>query len=474
MYQGYILISGLLGFLFVITLVRSNYLRKKDLTLLKEIKNAKQALTKSIFYHAGTEIPNYRLFGQKMLKVDKKYAVYHISLLKIGRSEIFDSITGNEEELSELFSSIANATKPFALALKDAGFIVMAYVSHGQKIDHDAARQKQKEILDLLPKTAKVNGRNIHVDYAISSLSLTGDSAIYGIETVERRLKFAMKYALENEDGLFYHDEKLYRAEMFKKHVLRDLTNSIAGRQKKDFYVVFQPIFKQTDLENPVRFEALVRWRNSNNVGPSTFIPLLKEQPKLQCDLTKIILNQVFSLLKVQIDAGETPLPVNVNISAEQVPSEILYKHISLLLVKVPEAAQYITFEIIETSKLICSKALTNAMSDYKDLGFTFAIDDFGQGVANFDWLHNSHFDVLKIDKDYIAKIVDEDSSSNLLDRVVELGLSCGLTIVIEGVENKVQLEYLSKFDELLIQGFYASKPVQASRYVSWRGKDSE
>lgn len=471
MYQDYLVVSVIVGMTFLVSLLRSNRLRKKDHILLKEIKKAKQALTKSIFYHSGTDIPNYRLFGQKMLKVDKKYAVYHVSLLKIGRSELFESISGNEKDISKLFTAITNAIKPFAIALKDPSFIVLAYVSHGEKIDHTIAQEKQKRIMAMLPKMAVVRGRSIHVDYALSSLSLTGDSSIYGIETVERRLKFAMRYALESESGMFYHDEKLYRAEMLKKHLLRDLTESVASKHK-DFYLVFQPIFKQSNLTTPARFEALVRWRNSNNIGPSTFIPWLKEQPKLQRDLTKIILNKVFSLLKRQLDSGVEPVTVNVNISAEQIPSESLLNHLKLLLSMVPEASKFITFELIETSKIICSKSLDQGMKAYKALGFHFAIDDFGQGVANFDWLHNSNFDALKIDKEYIAKIVDSESSSKLLDRVIELGQSCDLQIVVEGIETKIQLEYLSKFEGVLLQGYHLSKPVQAARYIDWQEQD--
>lgn len=453
--------------LLIFTLVRSGYVRKKDLQIIDEIRKAKNVLTRSIFYHLDSEIPNYKLFGHKMLKVDREYAVYHLSLIKIGRTGIFQTIDNNIDALTVLFREINEATKPFSLALKDSEFLVMAFVSHSGKVNHEEAKQKQIEILNQLPKEISVKNKTILLDYAISSLSLTGDSSIYGISKVERRLTFAMKYALENENGFAYHCEEIYREEMMKKHLLRSLTNSLKVR-RKNFYVMFQPIFRQDDLRNPIKFEALIRWRNSKNIGPQTFIPLLQDQPKLQCDLTKILLDEVGSALLSQINGGNTPMPVHINLFAEQLASESMFMHISELLEKIPNLSSYLIFEIIENSMLDSSVAVLDSMARYKNMGFGFAIDDFGKGNANFDWLHNNHFDILKLDKEYISKITTKESSYNLLDKVIELGQSCGLTIVIEGVETKTQLNYLSKFDNILIQGYYASKPVKAQDYIHW------
>lgn len=467
MNQVYLIILVVFAVLFMLFMMRVDFLRRRDLMALEKAHKSKSELARNVFYHPGTEIPNHHFFGHKVLSVEREYAVYHLSLIKLGRAGVFQSLEHNKKDIQQLFDQIRDATLPFAIALKDHEFILMAFVSHGNSLNHKLARQKQQEILRSLPQKARVNGKWQPIDYAIISLSLTGDSPIYGIDKVERRLRFAMKYALENESGHFYHNEKLYRAQMFKKHILRGLSRSVAFKDR-DFYVVFQPIFHQDDLETPIRFESLIRWRNPNNIGPGIFIPLVQKMPKLQNDLTKVVLNQVAVLLKAQLDVGEKPVPVHVNISAEQLSSDAFTRHIAALLKKVPGIANYVTFEIIETSKIVCSKALSESIEKFKRFGFAFAIDDFGQGNANFDWLHEPNFDVLKIDKEYIAKITRETDTSTLLDKVIELGQSCGLSVVIEGVETKQQLDYLSKFDDILIQGFYASKPVQANRYINW------
>lgn len=450
----------------ILALVRVNYLRNRDLQALYDIKKAKSALDKKVFHHGDSDIPNCRQFMQKLLKVERKFTQYHISLVKLGRQPVFDGIEENLESISELFQTVSRSCEPFALALYDSEYMLMAFVTQGAGANSQVAIDKQKDILARLPKQISISRTKVPIDYAISSLSLTGYSSIYGMDKVQRRLIYSMGHAMESDDGTFFHNEQLYKAEMYKKHVLRKLTSSISFNQD-DFYLVFQPIYVPSDIDNPVRYEALIRWKNNKNLGPKTFIPMLKNQPGLQEGMTEIVLNQVFSLLKVQLETKSSLTPVHVNILKEDLNKSHLISHLKMLLKGAPAAANYIVFEVDRADELHDSEYIKSNMRKIINLGCKFSIDNFCNDRKSYQLLNNSYYKTIKVDKAYIQEICDRRSVSASLVQIMSTAQRFKLTVIIEGVENQYQLDYIKKFPNAMFQGYYISAPLSASNYLS-------
>lgn len=456
----------------IIALVRVNQLRKGDLKTLRDIKEAKSALSKKVFYHGDSDIPNYRQFMQKLLKVERKFTRYHISLIKLGKQPVFDNVEEHLDSLSELFNAISKSCEPFALALYDSKYILMAYVTQGSGTNAQEAAEKQFEILAKLPVQVSISNTQVPIDYAISSLSLTGYSAIYGMDKVQRRLAYSMEHALESDDGVFFHNEQLYKAEMYKKHVLRKLTSSISFNPD-DFYLVFQPIYLPHDLERPKRYEALVRWKNHRNLGPKTFIPMLKSQPGLQEGMTEIVLSQVFSLLKVQLETKKHLTPIHINITKQALNTEHLFSHLKQLLKGAPSIASFIIFEVEQNEALADSEYIKSNMRKIINLGCKFAIDNFANDRKSYQLLSNGYYKTIKIDKSYIGEIRDRRATSDSLEQIMSTALRAKLNVVVEGVENQYQLEYVKNFENAMLQGYYISAPLSAHDYLSLEGKRS-
>ncbi|OCQ22134.1 hypothetical protein A7985_10110 [Pseudoalteromonas luteoviolacea] len=462
----YLSIAIIVAAMSFIALIRTNQLRKKDLKVLNEIKKAKDALSKSVLYHGKSDIPNYMFFMQRLMKVDRKFSRFHVSLIKLGRTPVFDSIEGNIDSLSELFKDISKACQPFALALHDSEYLVMAFVTHDTDSSQQEAQSKQLEILDKLPKQVWVNNTQVPIDYAISSMSLTGQSSLYGIDKVQRRLTFSMKFALESENGAFNHNEKLYQAEMYRKHVLLKLMNSISFNPD-DFYLVFQPMFKTSNLDQPKRYEALVRWRNTKNVGPKMFMPMIQDKPELQSELTRIVVNQVYSMLKIKLDAQEKLKPIHLNISVAMLENEQLLDYLKKVIRDTPSLAAFITFEITEGSDLNLSANAQNTLRKMSNLGFSFAIDDFGKSTSDTEILNSRYFNSVKIDKAYISDVQSKSDQAPKLDAIVKLAKASKKTVIVEGIENRHQYEYVKRFPNIYLQGYYASVPLTMNEFLS-------
>ncbi|ESP94550.1 hypothetical protein N483_03600 [Pseudoalteromonas luteoviolacea NCIMB 1944] len=462
----YLSIAIIIAAMSIIALVRTNQLHKKDLKVLNELKKAKDALSKSVLYHGTSDIPNYLFFMQKLMKVDRKFSKFHVSLIKLGRTPVFDSIENNQDTLSQLFKEIGKSCQPFALALHDSDYLVMAFVTHDTGSNQKEAEAKQKEILEKLPKQVWVNNTQVPIDYAISSMSLTGQSSLYGIDKVQRRLTFSMKYALESPSGTFFHNEKIYQAEMYRKHVLLKLMNSISFNQD-DFYLVFQPIFKTSNIDRPRRYEALIRWRNTKNLGPKAFMPMIEDKPELHSELTKIVINQIYSMLKIKLEAREKLKPIHMNISAQLLEDESLLNYLKKVIRDTPSIAAFITFEIVEGNDLKLSDNTINTLRKMSNLGFSFAIDDFGKGKGNNELLNSRYFNSVKVDKTFITHIQDKETQAPRLDAIIKSAQNSNKTIIVEGVENRFQYQYMTRFANVYIQGYFASVPLTMNEFLS-------
>ncbi|KZN46131.1 EAL domain-containing protein [Pseudoalteromonas luteoviolacea] len=462
----YLSIAIVIAVLSLIALTRTNQLRKKDLKVLNELKKAKDALSKSVLYHGTSDIPNYLFFMQKLMKVDRKFSKFHVSLIKLGKTPVFDSIESNQETLQQLFKEVGKSCQPFALALHDSDFMVMAFVTHDTGSDQQEAEEKQKEILEKLPKQVWVNNTQVPIDYAISSMSLTGQSSLYGIDKVQRRLTFSMKYALESPTGTFFHNEKLYQAEMYRKHVLLKLMNSISFNPD-DFYLVFQPIFKTTNIDQPKRYEALVRWRNTKNLGPKAFMPMIEDKPELHSELTKIVINQIYTMLKIKLDAHEKLKPIHMNISAQLLEDDSLLDYLKTVIRDTPSIAAFITFELNESGELKLGQNALNTLRKMSNLGFSFAIDDFGKGENSHELLTSRYFNSVKVDKNFIANVKDKTAQAPRLDAIIKTAQESRKTVIVEGVENRFQYEYMKRFPNVYIQGYFASVPLTMNEFLS-------
>ncbi|VFS57757.1 RNase II stability modulator [Raoultella planticola] len=91
------------------------------------------------------------------------------------------------------------------------------------------------------------------------------------------------------------------------------------------------------------------------------------------------------------------------------------------------------------------------------------ALDDFGTGSSNLQWLTEVFYDEIKLDKFFVNGLKNEYKRAiltSLLDVVCRLNKQ----IVFEGVESKIDFEFVKSFDEdALIQGwyFYKSMPIE-------------
>ena len=122
-----------------------------------------------------------------------------------------------------------------------------------------------------------------------------------------------------------------------------------------------------------------------------------------------------------------------------------------------------VELEITESMVLSQHAAPLANLWALKDLGVTLSLDDFGTGYSSLSYLKQLPIDTLKIDKSFVREIGPNANDNTLVQTIIALGHSLGMTMIAEGVESLEHLDTLKSFGCDEIQGYWLAKPMTAS-----------
>ena len=128
--------------------------------------------------------------------------------------------------------------------------------------------------------------------------------------------------------------------------------------------------------------------------------------------------------------------------------------------------ADSLWFEITETALLTDARAATTALREVEQLGVHIAVDDFGTGYSSLTYLKRFPVEAIKIDRSFVAGLGIDDDDSTIVEAVVQLGRSLGVTVVAEGVESPLQLSRLRELNCDRGQGYLFGRPRPAEIIV--------
>jgi EAL domain-containing protein (putative c-di-GMP-specific phosphodiesterase class I) len=90
-------------------------------------------------------------------------------------------------------------------------------------------------------------------------------------------------------------------------------------------------------------------------------------------------------------------------------------------------------------------------------------IDDFGTGHSSLASLRDLPINMLKLDRSFVADLATRRDVRTIIGAIVNLARELGIEAVAEGVETHEQLVRLQLLGCEYVQGFYLSRPQEAS-----------
>ena len=101
------------------------------------------------------------------------------------------------------------------------------------------------------------------------------------------------------------------------------------------------------------------------------------------------------------------------------------------------------------------------ALEALRLLGVRVALDDFGLGYSSLTHLKALPVDVVKVDRSFVADLVDSTQDRAVVEAVLTLARRMGLTVIAEGVETAGQDELLREMGCPMVQGYLYGRPAR-------------
>ncbi len=407
-----------------------------------------------------TDLPNRALLldrvGQILRRRDRRSmstAVLHVGIDRFKKineslgSHIGDQIlveTGNR--LSKTVADFEGATPSRGSRRGPTGSVFrvegdeFASVLQGVRSVRDATRLANR-ILEGNAGPVEIDGHEV-----LTSLSIgitVGPRDYTGVNEILRDARTAMNRAKVRGRARYevFDDEMLETVEE-TMHLETELFQALEKRQLR---LSYQPIVS-LGSNKVVGFEALTRWEHPERgyISPERFISLA-EETGLIVPMTRWLFEEAFDRLKQwQERFKERPdLSININLSPKYLFHPDLESDLATLLRKASIDPSRIHLEITESSFIDRPRIVAELLCRLKKWGFLIALDDFGTGYSSLSILHELPFDILKIDRGFISKMIDDPNVRTIVGSIVSLARELGLEVVAEGIETAEQLEEL-------------------------------
>ena len=96
----------------------------------------------------------------------------------------------------------------------------------------------------------------------------------------------------------------------------------------------------------------------------------------------------------------------------------------------------------------------------------TLSIDDYGTGYGSLAYLQRLPVRRLKIDRSFVAGVLDDAASAAIVRSTIELARHLGLSVIAEGVEDDETLMALRDMHCYGAQGFGLGRPTPADAFL--------
>jgi diguanylate cyclase (GGDEF)-like protein/PAS domain S-box-containing protein len=435
----------------------------RDIT---ERKAAEKEIEYLAFYDPLTKLPNRRLLLDRMYQAvagsihsDLKGAILYIDL---DNFKIINNTSGHDVgdklliEVARRLVSCVRESDTVAHIGADEFVVVLEDLSNSSQMAASQAQTVCEKILTALDVPYSIADGEHHNTPSIG-VTLFPDAESTADELLKQANIAMFQAKLAGRNTMRFFDPEMQVA-LATRAVLESALR--LGIQHRQFVLHYQP---QVDSDgNIFGAEALIRWEHPDRgmVSPDQFIPLA-EETELILPIGQWVLETACAQLKTWSgDVNTRDLQVSVNVSARQFRQADFVENVRLALENADAPAAQLKLELTESLVLVDIEDTIKKMQALKQLGVGFSIDDFGTGYSSLAYLTRLPIDLLKIDRSFVTNLPDSPNDSVIVQTIITMAKSIGLTVIAEGVETEAQRRFLEQHGCPNYQGYLFSKPV--------------
>lgn len=429
-------------------------------------RHLQQQLSHQMYHDSITGLPNRLLFNdrlsQALARVFRKHLKLAVLILDIDRFKLIIDTLGHtygDMLLKVVADRIKNCLRQGDTVARLGGdsFLILL----PELMREDVAAIVAQKLAKVFSRPFMLGEHEVFVSVSIGIALYPTDGE--AAESLVKHADSAMHHAKElgGNNYQFFTNSLNLRANdrLFVENGLR------IAMEREDFVLYYQP---QVDLRTGkiVSAEALIRWQfpEKGLIPPGQFIPVA-EETGLILAIGEWVLRKACSQVKSWQTFGCPQVRIAINLSAKQFKQPNLVTVIAKILAETGFDPNYLELEITESIMVENLELTVSTLQSLKNMGIRISIDDFGTGFSSLSYLSRLPIDTLKIDQSFIKEIDTNQKGAEIASSIIGLAHNLKLNVIAEGVETRVELEFLRKNACDQIQGYLFSKPVPAKEF---------
>lgn len=230
------------------------------------------------------------------------------------------------------------------------------------------------------------------------------------------------------------------------------------------YYQHYQPLH---ELAAGHRYELLLRMQTADQglVPPGAFLPAA-ERYSLGAKVDRWVIHHYFQWLNENPEHAEQLCKCNINLCGQSLADRDFKLFVLNAFEKFSVPYNKICFEITEGMAIIKMEDTLEFIKTFKQLGCTFALDDFGSGFSSYGYLKQLPVQYVKIDGAFVKDLTVDPIDSAMVRSINDVAKAMGMETVAEFVENTdIKIE-LGKMGVDYAQGYGIAMPAPLDEYV--------
>ena len=256
-------------------------------------------------------------------------------------------------------------------------------------------------------------------------------------------------------------------AYLLTRHKLSPHTRVLDMVRRNQLFLVYQPVIDLQDNNACIGAEALVRWREDDGtvLTPDTFIHFAQE-----AGLVHLITERVMQLIAEDLTDFLRANPgfrIGMNLAPSDLQCPGVITALDTLIATLGQGNGRLLVEITEQG-LLDEKSALETMQAIGTRGVDIAIDDFGTGYSSLAYLSTYPFNLLKIDRTFVAAACTDAVNSKIAGHIIELGRTVEMEVLAEGIETEQEAALFRRWGVDFGQGYLFAKPMPAAELMAY------
>jgi len=312
-----------------------------------------------------------------------------------------------------------------------------------------------EKIIQALSQVFVVDGYQLHVSASVGISLYPQDGR--DADTLMKNADAAMYKAKESgRDNFQFYAQALTVRVMRRVHLETRLRSAF---EQQALEVHYQPVVC-LETRRIRGVEALLRWNDplEGPIPPDQFIPLA-EETGLIIALGEWVIRESCQALRRWERAGAAleGFALHINLSSRQLLQRTLPQQVRAILEQTGVSPANVVLELTESTIL---EGEEHRLTALRAIGVSIAIDDFGTGHSSLGRLRQLPISEIKVDRAFIRDVPGDADDGAIVQAILAMSASLGLTVIAEGVEQAGQEDFLLAHGCRLAQGFRYARPM--------------